>query len=74
MQNNVLFEYDGSNYRIVAIDISELEITGSLDLTAFAQLKELYCSQTGITSVNVNNCTKLEIIDCSDSTDGTAVG
>lgn len=67
LQNNVLFEYDGSNYRIVAIDISELEITGSLDLTAFAQLKELYCSQTGITSVNVNNCTKLEIIDCSDS-------
>lgn len=67
LQNNVLFEYDGNNYRIAAIDISELEITGSLDLTAFAQLKELYCSQTGITSVNVNNCTKLEIIDCSDS-------
>lgn len=67
LQNNVLFEYDGNNYRIAAIDISELEITGSLDLTAFSQLKELYCSQTGITSVNVNNCTKLEIIDCSDS-------
>ncbi|MGN0531542.1 MAG: hypothetical protein ACI4IN_01950 [Eubacterium sp.] len=67
LQNNVLFEYDGSNYRVVAIDVSESDVSGALNLTSFAQLQELYCENTGLTSLNVNGCTKLETLQCDGS-------
>jgi hypothetical protein len=43
LQNNVLFEYDGSNYRVVAIDIAESEVSGTLNLTSLSSLEEIYC-------------------------------
>ena len=64
LQNNVLFEYDGSKYRVVAIDISDLDISGALDLTSLSLLQEIYCENTKITTLNIKGCTKLEKLKC----------
>ena len=64
LQNNILFEYDGSKYRVVAIDVSELDVSGALNLTSLSLLQEVYCENTKITSLNVNGCTKLETLQC----------
>lgn len=64
LQNNVLFEYDGSKHRVVAIDISDLDISGALDLTHLSLLQELYCENTKVTTLNINGCTKLETLKC----------
>ena len=66
LQNNVLFEYDGSSYRVVAVDISDTEVEGPLNLTSLAKLKELYCENTDITSLNIQNCTVLNTLSCDD--------
>lgn len=64
LQNNVLFEYDGSKYRVVAIDISDLDVSEALDLTSLSLLQELYCENTKVTTLNIKGCTKLEILKC----------
>ena len=64
LQNNVLFEYDGSKHRVVAIDISDLDISGALDLTSLSLLQELYCENTKVTTLNINGCAKLETLKC----------
>lgn len=64
LQNNVLFEYDGSKYRVVAIDISDLDVSGALDLTSLSLLQELYCENTKVTTLNIKGCTKLETLKC----------
>lgn len=64
LQNNILFEYDGSKYRAVAIDISDLDVSGALDLTSLSLLQELYCENTKITTLNIKGCTKLENLKC----------
>lgn len=64
LQNNVLFEYDGSKYHVVAIDISELDVSGALDLTSLSLLQELYCENTKVTTLNIKGCTKLETLKC----------
>lgn len=64
LQNNVLFEYDGSKYRIVAIDIADLDVSGDLNVTSLSLLKELYCENTKITTLNIKNCTVLETLKC----------
>lgn len=66
LQNNVLFEYDGNKYRVVAIDISDLDVSGTLDLTHLSLLQELYCENTKITMLNIKGCTKLEILHCDN--------
>lgn len=66
LQNNVLFEYDGNKYRVVAIDISDLYVSGALDLTHLSLLQELYCENTKVTTLNINGCTKLEILHCDN--------
>lgn len=64
LQNNVLFEYYGSKHRVVAIDISDLDVSGALDLTSLSLLQELYCENTKVTTLNINGCTKLETLKC----------
>lgn len=64
LQNNVLFEYDGSKHRVVAIDISDLDVSGALDLTSLTLLQELYCENTKVTTLNIKGCTKLETLKC----------
>ena len=66
LQNNVLFEYDGSKHRVVAIDISDLDVSGALDLTSLPLLQELYCENTKVTTLNIKDCTKLETLKCED--------
>lgn len=64
LQKNVMFEYDGSQYRITIIDISNLDVEGSLDLTAFTYLEELYCKDDKLESLNISDCSKLNILNC----------
>ena len=64
LQNNVLFEYDGSKYRVVAIDISDLDVSGALELTSLSLLQELYCENTKVITLNIKGCTKLETLKC----------
>uniref|UniRef100_UPI0040298E44 InlB B-repeat-containing protein n=1 Tax=Ruminococcus bromii TaxID=40518 RepID=UPI0040298E44 len=64
LQNNVLFEYDGSKHHVVAIDISDLDISGTLDLTSLSLLQEICCENTKITTLNIKGCTKLETLKC----------
>lgn len=66
LQNNVLFEYDGSKYRAVSIDISDLDVSGALDLTSLSSLQELYCENTKITMLNIKGCTKLKTLHCDN--------
>lgn len=72
LQNNVLFEYNGSKYHVVAIDISELDVSGALDLTSLSLLQELYCENTKITTLNIKGCTKLETLK-SDGCELTSI-
>lgn len=67
LQYYARFEYNGSEYRIVELDVSNLDIEGSLDLSSFDCLKELYCNDTSITSLNLNNCNNLEKLYCENS-------
>ncbi len=67
LQNNVLFEFDGNEYRIVAIDIADTEVTGELKLSDFTKLQELYCENTKLTYLDLKGCTALTTLDCSNS-------
>lgn len=67
LQNNVLFEYDGSDYRITAIDMSDLDVAGELNLNAFTNLEYLYLENTNITKLDLTNCTKLNTLNCDGS-------
>ena len=64
LQNNAYFDYDGEKYRISAIDISDMNVEGKLDLSAFSELSAVYCENTGVSSLVLTNCTKVEAIDC----------
>ena len=64
LQKNVLFEYDGNQYRISVVDIADLDVSGSLDLDLFTALREFYCENTGVTALDLSDCTSLELLSC----------
>ncbi len=66
LQYNVLLEYDGTAYRVTAIDIEDCDVKGELDLSSFTNLEELYCENTGITSLNLKGCVNLATLDCAN--------
>ena len=49
------------------IDISSTDVSGELNLSSFANLTELYCNNTSLTSLDVSGCSALEVIDCAES-------
>lgn len=49
------------------IDISSTDVNGELNLSSFANLTELYCNNTSLTSLDVSGCSALEVIDCAES-------
>lgn len=67
IQCYVQFEKVDGVYRASVIDISNEDLTGSLDLSSFDCLKELYCNDTSITSLNLSNCDNLEKLYCENS-------
>ena len=67
IQCYVQFEKVDGVYRASVIDISNEDLTGSLDLSSFDCLKELYCNDTNITSLNLSNCNNLEKLYCENS-------
>lgn len=67
IQCYVQFEKVDGVYRASVIDISNEDLTGSLDLSSFDCLRELYCNDTSITSLNLSNCDNLEKLYCENS-------
>ncbi|MBO5495685.1 MAG: leucine-rich repeat protein [Eubacterium sp.] len=67
LQYFALFDYDGTEYRVVAIDLGGVDVEGSLDLSHFNCLSDLYCEDTGITSLNLSGCTNLNTLECTGS-------
>ncbi|MGN0528409.1 MAG: hypothetical protein ACI4IE_04680 [Eubacterium sp.] len=64
VQNNAFFEFDGEKYRVIALDVSETDVEGSLNLSSFGELKAIYCEETKISSLDVSGCNKLETLWC----------
>ena len=64
LQYYAIFEFDGTQYRVIALDISNLPVEGTLDLSAFSCLDELYCDESNITSLFVNGCSSLQVLSC----------
>jgi hypothetical protein len=67
VQKNVLFEKIGNEYRIVQIELTDLEITGVLNCNNYFYLKELYCNNNELTSINLSSCVDLEVLSCEDN-------
>lgn len=64
LQYNAIWEFDGEKYKIVEFDISDLNISGEINLTAFTMLRAFYCENTQISKLNLNSCTNLEELYC----------
>ncbi len=65
VQNYCEFEKINGTYRVIGIDISECEIEGTLDLSAFPYLRYFYCYGNEITGLNLYSCTSLQELDCT---------
>lgn len=66
VQKNVLFEKFGNEYRTVAINVADSDVSGSFNLNCFDKLRELYCENTNISSVYVDECSLLEVLNCKN--------
>ncbi|CAG8566644.1 23718_t:CDS:2, partial [Racocetra persica] len=51
--------------QVKALDVSDKNLEGSLDLSDFVSLKELNCQCNKLTSLNLTNCLQLEKVECS---------
>ncbi|MBO4635642.1 MAG: DUF4214 domain-containing protein [Clostridiales bacterium] len=69
LAGNILID-DSAELR--RLSISRTEMTGELDVSGFPSLKELYCSDNHLTSINVSNNRYLENLMC-DYNDLTAL-
>jgi hypothetical protein len=52
---------------VVKLDLSGLGLQGDLDLKGFTNLKSLDCSDNGLTDLELDDCQKLEYLDCSNN-------
>ena len=60
------FEKINNVYRVVAVDLSNENISGVLNCNSFTYLKKLYCEKTGITNLLLASCQDLEVLVCND--------
>lgn len=60
-------DYGQTRTQITKLDIRELNLEGSLDLSDFPNLEELRCYENKLTSLNVSKCDKLKELWCSHS-------
>lgn len=67
VQEYVQFKKIDNVYFADIIDISSTDVSGELNLSSFANLTELYCNNTSLTSLDVSGCSALEFIDCAES-------
>ena len=67
MQEYFEFEKVNGVYRVSKIYFDNESISGALNCSDFTELKEVYCSDTGITSLNLSACSDTEIINCSNA-------
>lgn len=67
LQCFVEFEKINEVYHIVNINISNYDLSGALQLDNFTYLKELYCNDTNISSLNLSGCSSLEKLYCDNS-------
>jgi len=53
--------------KITELDISGQNLEGELDLSDFVNCQELNCASNKLTSLNLSNCSQLELIYCSNN-------
>jgi hypothetical protein len=52
---------------IKELNLENKNLTGSLDLSDFVNLEELYCEKNKLTSLNLSSCADLKEIHCQDN-------
>ena len=67
MQNNVIFEYDGSKYRAAVIDLSFCYGGWDMDFSKFTKLKALYCDDSTVCGLDLSGCNELTTLVCTDA-------
>ena len=67
MQNNVIFEYDGSKYRAAVIDLSVCNGGWNMDFSKFTKLKALYCDDSTVSGLDLSGCNELTTLVCTDA-------
>lgn len=67
MQNNVIFEYDGSKYRAAVIDLSFCYGGWNMDFSKFTKLKALYCDDSTVSGLDLSGCNELTTLVCTDA-------
>ncbi len=67
MQNNVIFEYDGSKYRAAVIDLGNCYGGWDMDFSKFTKLKALYCDDSTVCGLDLSGCNELTTLVCTDA-------
>lgn len=57
----------GSEYRVEVINMSSLDLSGSLNLSGFSCLKTLDCSNNDLTGLVLEGCTQLKSLRCANA-------
>ncbi|WP_338393025.1 MBG domain-containing protein [Fulvitalea axinellae] len=65
--NTVEWDVSKIPYRVTKLDIAQRKLKGTMDLSPFTALKELYCSDNQLTSLNLSANTVLTEINCSSN-------
>lgn len=64
---NLSFLSEFNPEKLINLDINNNNFKGRLNLSDFANLKELCCSHNNLTFLNLANCSQLEKIDCRNN-------
>jgi len=62
----VIWVIAGGEYRLQSLNVSALELTGTLDLSGFTSLADLNCDANAIESLDVSGCTSLKYVSCAN--------
>ena len=57
----------GDEYHIASVNFDNLDLEGSLDLPESEYLKSVSCTNSSLSTLNLNGCTALEDVNCYNS-------
>ncbi|CAG8449649.1 11232_t:CDS:2 [Racocetra fulgida] len=60
-------DFGKTREEIKRLDTGKIGLEGTLDLSDFSNLEELFCFANCLTNLNINNCKKLWVINCSNN-------
>jgi hypothetical protein len=58
----ITWAYDGDEYRVTEINVSELELTGTLNLSNMDSLTRVICNRNNLETLDASNCVNLQIL------------